>query len=118
MDTLRRAQTFVRERLLPGGTASAIWRSSVGARWITILAALSVLPVLAVVVSLRPSSVRAGRLGLCLTISGLTSIALAVGARWITDRRRMESVRAQLGAPLVLVALVISVNVVLLARLL
>jgi two-component system, OmpR family, sensor histidine kinase SaeS len=118
MDTLHRAQTFVRERLLPGGTASAIWRSSVGARWITIVAALSVLAVLAVVFSLRPSSVGAARLGFCLTISGLTSIALAVGARWITDRRRMESVRAQLSAPLVLVALVISVNVVLLARLL
>jgi signal transduction histidine kinase len=118
MDTLRRAQTFVRARLLLAGTASAMWRSNVGARWITILAVLSALAVPAVVYSLRPSSVGAARLGFCLMISGLTSIALAVGARWIADRRRMESVRAQLGAPLVLVALVISVNVVLLARLL
>ncbi|HEV2237200.1 MAG TPA: HAMP domain-containing sensor histidine kinase [Ktedonobacterales bacterium] len=93
-------------------------RSSIGKRWITILAVLSALAVPALVVSLRPSSAEATRVGVCLAISGLTSIALAMGARWITERRRTESVHAQLSVPLVLVALVISVNVILLARLL
>jgi signal transduction histidine kinase len=118
METLRRARTFVRESLLPVWADGARWRSSAGARWLAILAVVSALAVPVVVLSLRPSPAQAARLGFCLAISGLTSIALAVGARWLTDRARMESVRVQLGAPLVLTALVIAVNVVLLARLL
>ena len=118
METLRRLQTFVREHLRHIWAARIGWRSGATARWFTILAMVSALAVPVVMVTLRPSPAQAGRLGFCLAISGLTSIALAVGARWLTDRRRMDSVHAQLHAPVVLAALVIAVNVVLLARLL
>ena len=118
MEPLHRVRALVRERVLPVWAAGAQWRSSAGARWLTMLAALSALAVPAVIISLRPSPAEAARLGFCLAISALTSVALAVGAHWLTTRARMESVRVQLGAPIVLTALVISVNVVLLARLL
>lgn len=87
-------------------------------RWLTVLAIVSAVAVPVVVIGLRPSPVEAMRLGYCLAISGLTSIALAVAARWMTNRPRMDSVRMQLGIPIVLTALVIAVNVILLARLL
>src|SRR5690348_9917691 len=118
METVYRARTVVRETLMRVWADSVRWRSSAGARWLTMLAALSALAVPVVIISMRPSPSELTRLGLCLAISALTSVALAVGARWLTDRARMESVRVQLGAPIVLTALVISVNVVLLARLL
>jgi signal transduction histidine kinase len=118
METVYRARTVVREALTRVWAVSVRWRSSAGARWLTMLAALSALAVPVAIISMRPSPSELARLGLCLTISALTSVALAVGARWLTNRARMESVRVQLGAPIALTALVISVNVVLLARLL
>src|SRR5947209_6086881 len=118
MESLRRAQAWVHERLLLVWADRALWRSSAATRWLTVLAVLSALAVPAVIISLHPSLAEAARLGLCLMVSALTSIALAVGTRWLADRARRESVRVQLGAPIVLTALVIAVNVVLLARLL
>jgi signal transduction histidine kinase len=118
METLRRLQTLVREHLTHVRAARTGWRSGASARWFTLLALVSALAVPVVIVTLRPSPAQTARVGFCLAISGLTSIALAVGARWLTDRRRMDSVHAQLHAPVVLAALVVAVNVVLLARLL
>jgi len=117
-EMVRRARTLTREAWVRAWAHGAHWRSSRGARWLTILAMVSALAVPVAVISLRPSPAEAMRLGFCLVISGLTSVALAVGTRWLTNRARMESVRVQLGAPVVLSALVVSVNVVLLARLL
>jgi signal transduction histidine kinase len=118
METLGRLRTIVREHLPHVWAARTGWRPGASARWFTILAMVSALAVPVVMLTLRPSPAQAARMGFCLAISGLTSIALAVGARWLTDRRRLDSVHAHLHAPVVLAALVIAVNVVLLARLL
>jgi signal transduction histidine kinase len=68
--------------------------------------------------SLHPSPWQAVRAACWVALSGLLSIGLGSLAHWLMDHAPTRSVRVKLAVPLLLSILVVSVNVVLLARLL
>jgi signal transduction histidine kinase len=71
-----------------------------------------------VVVGLHRSSTDVPQVAICMAVSGLTSVVLCAVVRWCARLAYGANVRVQLGMPMLLTALVIALNVVLLARLL
>src|SRR5260221_10694650 len=85
-EMVRRARTLTREAWVRAWAHGAHWRSSRGARWLTILAMVSALAVPVAGSSLRPPPAEAMPLGFCPVFSGLSSVPLGLGTRWLTDR--------------------------------
>jgi signal transduction histidine kinase len=87
-------------------------------RWLSMMALIFALAVPMIVLRLHPSLSDITRLALCLILSGATSVVLAAVAGWFAGLGRPESVGTRVGTLILMGVLVISVNVVLLARLL
>ncbi len=91
---------------------------SIGWRRLSITAVAFALALLIFVHSLNPSPWQAVRAACWVALSGLLSIGLGSLAHWLMDHAPTRSVKVKLAVPLLLSILVVSVNVVLLARLL
>jgi signal transduction histidine kinase len=87
-------------------------------RQIGITAAAFVATTLVLVVRLHPSPERTARVAGCVLVSGVLSTLLGAATLWLIDHAIAGGVRVKLVTPILLTALVMTLNVVLLARLL
>lgn len=91
------------------------WRLRFGLRWLGITAGAIVLALLASLFGLHPPAEHMKQLAVYLVGTGAVSILLGEAALWIADVAHFGSVRLKLAIPPLLTALVIALNVVLLA---
>ena len=97
------------------GTCDARWRLRFSLRWLGVTAAAIVFTLFVCLVGLHPPAEHMKQLALYLVGTGAVSILLGEAALWIADVRHVGSVRFKLAIPPLLTALVIALNVVLLA---
>lgn len=91
------------------------WRLRLGVRWLGITVGAIALALLASVFGLHPPVEHMKQLAIYLAVTGAVSILLGEAALWIADVTRFGSVRFKLAIPPLLTALIIALNVVLLA---
>ncbi|HLZ20626.1 MAG TPA: HAMP domain-containing sensor histidine kinase [Ktedonobacterales bacterium] len=91
------------------------WRLRLGVRWLGITIGAIALALLASLFGLHPPAEHMKQLALYLAATGAVSILLGEAALWIADVTHFGSVRFKLAIPPLLTALVIALNVVLLA---
>ena len=95
----------------------AVWRRYLAAYWPGIAAVVGEILVPTAILSVRGSLAEAMRMTLCMLLTGLLSIILVGGVSWTMSRSRPHGARLNLAMPVVLAALVVSLNAVLPARL-
>lgn len=101
----------------------ALWRAlrlswTGGLRWLSVSGLVLAIAVPMFVMRMHPTLPGMARLTLCMLLSGAASLLMAAVAGWFAGLGHAESIHARFGTLILLGVLVISVNVVLLARLL
>jgi signal transduction histidine kinase len=92
------------------------WRWRLGLRWVGGTAAALVCAALLLIAMLHPSPAHITEMTLYLAISGAVSLVVGEAALWFADVARVGSVRVKLAIPSLLTALVIALNVFLVAH--
>ncbi|HEY7780593.1 MAG TPA: HAMP domain-containing sensor histidine kinase [Ktedonobacterales bacterium] len=110
-------------RAIPARPDIPSWRAlrlswTGGLRWLSVSALVLALAVPMFVMRMHPTLSGMARLTLCMVLSGAASLLIAAVAGWFSGLGHTESVHTRFGTLILLSVLVISVNVVLLARLL
>jgi signal transduction histidine kinase len=115
MDTTRHKPELAALNLTPPWTRGLRWRVRMGLRWAIVTLVAFLLTAAAVIAVLHPSGPHAAAILLWLAVSGVVSLALGEVSLCLADALRIGGVRLKLVLPSLLTALVIAVNVVLVA---
>lgn len=94
---------------------SSVWLESV-ARWMAIWVLAFLVTLAAVALTLHASLSHLAALAAYLLLGGVASMMVAAGALWVTNDARMAGVRFKFALPVLLTALILSLNVLLVAR--
>lgn len=95
------------------------WRAwaAASARWLGVWALAWVVTLVVCALLLHPPAAHLAALARYLVVGGVTSVLLGAAALWLTASGPLASVRVRFAIPAVLTALIISFNVLLVARL-